>query len=63
MSIILEPRWCPSCLVRGVKIDLSLMESKCPRCGHTVTCDNCDNRECDLRNDPYNTDGDCLWEK
>ncbi len=61
MPITLEPRWCPFCFAcNNTKVDLSLVGVACSVCGHTVTCDTCDDHDCEFRDDPYNTDGDCL---
>lgn len=61
-------RYCPFC----EDYDKSQVEMKlgepCPKCGHRCTCDSCKDEhnqpiECEFRDDPYNTDGDCLATK
>ena len=54
---------CPWCY-RMVNLEIPREQgSACLACGHYITCDNCNNEDCHLRNDLYNIDGDCLMTK
>jgi len=53
---------CPWCYRIEKKDVARKLGETCPTCGHYITCDSCI-RDCNLRNDLYNTDGDCLAEK
>ncbi len=42
---------------------LRVIGVECEGCHHTFTCDECKVKDCEFRDDLYNTDGDCLLEK
>ena len=54
---------CPWCYRMGQKDVARGLGEACPTCDHYMTCDNCNNEDCHLRNDLYNIDGDCLMTK
>lgn len=57
-----QNRLCIFCLVSKVETVVVLFES-CPVCGKKNSCDFCSTKECEYRDDSYNTNGDCLREK
>jgi hypothetical protein len=61
-TFLAQKKLCIFCLISKIETIVVLFES-CPVCGKKNSCDFCSTKECEYRNDPYNTNGDCLKEK
>lgn len=57
-----QKKFCIFCLISKVETIVVLWES-CPICGKKNSCDFCSTKDCEFRDDPYNTNEDCLKEK
>jgi len=61
-AYLAQNKLCIFCLISKVETVVVPFES-CPVCGKQNSCDFCSTKECEYRDDPYNTNGDCLREK
>lgn len=57
-----QKRTCIFCGISKIETIVVIWES-CPICSKKNSCDFCSNKECEFRDDPYNTNRDCPKEK